>query len=87
MKPRVRFTRHAMAKFSILAAHGFPITQEQVLETLASPARIEDHTDELIAQKRISPTHVLRVVYRLEGGELVVITFYPGRRTRYEDTL
>ena len=28
--------------------------------------------------------HVLRVVYRMEGDTPVVITFYPGRRERYE---
>ena len=38
-----------------------------------------------IAQKRITEQHVLRIVYREEGEKRVVITFYPGRRERYED--
>jgi len=40
-----------------------------------------------IAQKRITEDHVLRVVYRQEGEDLVVITFYPGRRERYENKI
>jgi hypothetical protein len=41
----------------------------------------------MIAQKRITERHVLRVVYRQEGENQVVITFYPGRRERYESKL
>lgn len=83
----VRFTRHAQGKFSILATHGFVVSEEQVRQTVLSPDRVEDHGPEQIAQKRVTDTHVLRVVYRIENGEIVVITFYPGRRTRYEDSI
>ena len=41
----------------------------------------------MIAQKRITERHVLRVIYRQEGENQVVITFYPGRRERYEAKL
>jgi hypothetical protein len=41
----------------------------------------------MIAQRRINERHVLRVIYRQEGEDLVVITFYPGRRERYEAEL
>jgi hypothetical protein len=84
---RIRFTRHAREKFDILARHGFPITEEQVRDTLLSPDCTEGHQWEQIAQKRITDTHGLRVVYRLEREEIVVITFYPGRRKRYEDNI
>lgn len=39
----------------------------------------------MIAQKRLTEKYVLRVIYRTEGDDVVVITFYPGRRERYED--
>jgi len=29
--------------------------------------------------------HVLRVVYEEKDNEIVVVTFYPARRERYED--
>jgi hypothetical protein len=85
MVQTVRFTRHAQKKFSVLAVHGFVVSEEQVRQTVLSPDRVEDYETEQIAQKRISDTHVLRVVYRRENDEILVITFYPGRRKRYED--
>jgi len=87
VKPKVRFTRHAKDKFSVLAAYGFVVSEEQVHETVMRPDSIEEHKSERIAQKRLTKTHVLRVVYRVEDSEIVVITFYPGRRQRYEDTV
>jgi len=87
MARRVRFTRHAQGKFPILATHGFVVSEEQVRQTVFAPDRVEDHGAEQIAQKRMTDTHVLRVVYRMENGEIVVITFYPGRRRRYEDSV
>ena len=87
MAVTVRFTRHARAKFSLLVAHGFAVSEEQVRTTVTTPDRVESHGGEFIAQRRTTDTHVLRVVYRLENGQVVVITFYPGRRERYEDTV
>ena len=87
MARAVRFTRHAQEKFSVLVSHGFAVSEEQVRETVLSPGSIEDRGAEQIAQKKVSDTHVLRAVYRLEDDEIVVITFYPGRRKRCEDTL
>lgn len=58
-----------------LATHGFVVSEEQIRQTVLSPERVEDRKAEQIAQKRVSDTHVLRVVYRLEDDEIVVITF------------
>ena len=38
----------------------------------------------MVAQRGITETHVLRVVYEESEDELVVVTFYPGRKDRYE---
>lgn len=81
----IYFTKHAKEKFEILKAHKFIITKSQVIETLNKP----DLTDRsraplLIAQKKISQTHVLRVVYKKEANNKIIITFYPGRRKDYE---
>ena len=81
----IRFTRHAREKFSILARHNFVITEADVIETLTTPDRIEGDRYPPTAQRAISDRHVLRVVYRTEGEDTIVITFYPGRRQRYED--
>ena len=63
------------------------MTEAQVLETLDSPDKTESERVPPVAQKSISETHVLRVVYRVEGNDKVVITFYPGRKKRYENQL
>ena len=83
------YTKHAKAKFEILERHGFTVTEAQVADTVLNPDRVmaEEGEERAIAQKRISDMHVLRVIYRQEGEDLVVITFYPGRRVRYENSL
>jgi len=84
----IRYTRHARDKFKVLDRHGFEVTFSQIEETIFHPEKvIPQSRGKLIAQKRISARHVLRVVYRMEGETYVVITFYPGRRERYESQL
>lgn len=81
----IRYTQHARYKFEVLERYGFPVTERQVTATLSTPdAVIAQPEGRYIAQKRITERHVLRVVYRREGEDMVVITFYPGRRERYE---
>jgi len=85
---RVTYTRHAEEKFELLKRHGFEVTRKRVEETLTSPDMvISQAKGRMNTQKRISERHVLRVIYRQEGEDLVVITFYPGRRERYETKL
>lgn len=86
--PGIIYTRHATEKFEVLKRHGFEVTREQVEETLAAPDLvIPQAKGRMIAQRRITDRHVLRVVYRQKGKDRVVITFYPGRRERYETEL
>ena len=82
----VVYTHHAMGKFEIFKRHGFEITSDQIEETVSNPDKVISQSNgRFIAQKRITKQHLLRVVYRKEGEKRVVITFYPGRRDRYED--
>ena len=81
----IYFTKHAREKFKILKDHKFIITKNQVVETLNKPDLIDrSRAPLLIAQRRISQTHVLRVVYKKENNNKIIITFYPGRRKDYE---
>ena len=82
----IDYTKHAIDKFDILSKHRFVITPEQVKETIANPdILLLQSGGRYIAQREISEDHVLRVIYRKEGIRHIVITFYPGRRDRYED--
>ena len=81
----IYFTKHAREKFKILKDHKFIITKNQVIETLNKPDLIDrSRAPLLISQRRISQTHVLRVVYKKENNNKIIITFYPGRRKDYE---
>lgn len=78
------FTRHAGEKFNLLRKHKFIISKKEVLETIASPNLIDySRLPLLIAQRKFDRTHVLRVVYKEEQGNMKVITFYPGRLKNY----
>lgn len=85
---KIIYTSHAKDKFVLLKRYGFEITMAQVEETVQSPNKvIPQPGGRFIAQKIITDRHVLRVVYREESENRVVITFYPGRRERYETEL
>lgn len=80
------FTKHAKDKFEILKRHKFLVSEEQVLVAIAIPDLIDySRNPLLIAQREIDKTHVLRVVYKQEGGIIKIITFYPGRIKQYEN--
>ena len=82
----IEYTQHARVKFEVLKRHGFEVTPDQVEETVLNPERvIPQSRGRFIAQRGITSRHVLRVVYHVIGETCVVITFYPGRRERYEN--
>lgn len=81
----IHFTKHAQEKFEILKRHGFLISKNAVIKVIRSPELIDHSRAPLkIVQQRFDKEHVLRVVYKEEGGVKVIITFYPGRKTQYE---
>ena len=50
-----------------------------------SPDRLElAEEDKRIAQKGLNENLVLRVVYREFNAFILIITIYPGKRSRYE---
>ena len=69
----------------VLANHELTINPDFVIETVRFPDKLETgEEDKLIAQKRLGETLVLRVVYREFNAFILIITLYPGRRSRYE---
>ena len=81
---RVRFTKHANEKFQLLKRYKFIVEEKQVLETVLRPERLDERDGQFLATKVISPKHALRVVYERRKDFLVIITFYPVRRERYD---
>lgn len=88
--PRVKvcFSRHSLAKFAMLKRHGFAVTKKEVIGAVKNPdATSNQEPDKIIYQKSISKTHVIRVVTKTRNHEIFIITFYPGRKNRYENRL
>lgn len=82
----ILYTEHAEFKFRILKQHGFDITRVQIGDIIRSPQKlVPGRRGRLVAQKQVSETHVVRVVYEKHDDRVKVITFYPARRDRYED--
>jgi len=62
------------------------VTPEQVEEAVRQP----DHREagkkgRMIATRGFTEHLVLRVIYRETGEAFEIVTFYPGRRSRYEN--
>ena len=82
---KIIFSSHAENKFAILKRHGFDVSKDTILLALETPDKLETgHRERKIAQKIINESHVIRVVFEEVQGVVRVITFYPGRRERYE---
>lgn len=81
---KVRFTKHATEKFDMLKQYGFEIHRKQVVEVILQPELLDERGGQFLATKVISRRHALRVVYERRKDFLVVITFYPVRRERYD---
>lgn len=85
MSKEIRFSDHALLKINLLSERGITIAQKFIVETIQSPDRREPGEGEKItAQKQLNENLVLRVVYREYEAFILVITLYPGRRSRYE---
>ena len=81
----IKFTKHAEDKFEVLRRHGVKISKEKVSGTIRKPDVLNRSRILLIiAQGEFYKRRVLRVVYKIEEGIILVITFYPGRKTQYE---
>jgi hypothetical protein len=81
----IRFSEHSRLKIDVLASRGVILDLDFVFDTVRSPDKLEiGEENKLIAQKRLDENLVLRVVYRDFGSFILIITLYPGRRSRYE---
>jgi len=81
----IRFTKHTVEKFAILRRHGLIILKKKVTDTVERPEHLDySRFPLLIAQSNFDKNRVLRVVYKMVGQTIVIITFYPGRKSQYE---
>jgi hypothetical protein len=76
---KVKFTKHAFEKFDFLAKYGFHVTETAV----TNPDKVERRDGQTLATKSMDDEIALRVVYRQTNDNIVVVTFYPVKRARY----
>jgi len=81
---KVRFTKHAIEKFKLLKHYGFEVNEEQVINAVLNPERIDEKKGQFLATISFNSRHAIRVVYEIRKGFLVIITFYPVKRERYD---
>ncbi|MGV0026287.1 hypothetical protein [Phormidesmis priestleyi] len=85
MLKEIRFSDHARLKIDLLRDRGVDVSEDFIDEVMRSPDKLEiAEVDKLIAQKGLNEKLVLRVVYREYETFVLIITLYPGRRSRYE---
>lgn len=84
MKARkIKFTKHASEKFEFLRRYGFLVTEEHVRDTIAHPIRVERRNGQTLVIRLLDNEYALRVVYKRTNDNIVVVTFYPVRRERF----
>jgi hypothetical protein len=64
------------------------MSEEEVKKTIEEPDSLkEGRNNRMIAQRAIDEEHLLRVIYEKRRDDIVIVTFYPARRGRYENQL
>jgi len=80
---KIKYTRHAEKKFADLRIFGIFVTKSKISDTIKKPKyRSLDNGNSIIAAG-FDKRHNLRVVYKQQRGDIIVITFYIYRKGRY----
>ena len=61
----------------------FEISETSIREAVMNPSRVDRKDDQMLALKPLDREYALRVVYRMVNDNIVVVTFYPVRRERF----
>lgn len=80
---KIGFTRHAREKFQLLKKYGFEVSDTLVREVVMNPIRVDRKDDLVLALKPLDREYAIRVIYRMVNDNIVVVTFYPVKRERF----
>jgi len=81
---QISFTNHALRKREFLKELGWGIDLKRVEHTIKSPDLSgKTKYDQDTAVSFLDKEHILRVVYKTEGGKITVITFHVSKKGRY----
>lgn len=79
------FTKHALKKFRDLKLLRISLTRKQVIKTIKEADDVDNQIDfpKKIASRALNKNLILRVVFRIEEDDIIIITFYPAEKGRY----
>ena len=83
---KIIFTKHALGKFKHYSIVKLGIKKKHIELALKSPdypSKVEGYGVKSIL-KKYDAVHDLRVIYREDNDIIIVITFHPAERGRYE---
>jgi len=82
---KIVYTKHAEQKFKDLATLGITVDKRLVGNIVRNPVHVDEmkNSPNKIVSGILDSNRILRVVYREEGGRIVVVTFYPAKKGRY----
>ena len=80
---KIAFTKHALKKFGDLRIFGVNITKSKISDVINSAQYRSKDNGNTIAAHSFDAKHNLRVVYKQENSDIIVITFYIYRKGRY----
>jgi len=82
---KIVFTKHAEKKFKDLAILGVKASKKAVIDIVDNPVHKDVKSDypNTIVSGNFDKARILRVVYRVERGKILIITFYPAKKGRY----
>ncbi len=63
--------------------YGFPLNEAAVRGTILNPSRVDRRRGQVLAVRPLNEEYAIRVVYRLINDNIVVVTFYPVKRKRF----
>lgn len=82
---KITFSDHSITKIDILRKHGINISEDMARDIIRNPDKTEEgYKNRIISQGKLDENHVLRVVYEKINDDILVVTLYPGRNTRYD---
>ena len=85
---KIIFSNHSIEKIKILNKHGFQINKKMAVDIMKNPDKITNsYKNRKIAQKIINNRYFIRVIFMEYLGSKRIITFYPVKRSRYEDQI
>lgn len=82
---KIVYTNHAKKKFSDLLMFGIKVTKSQISNAVdKSKYESKDNGNKIVVCD-FDDKHNLRVVYKVEKGAIIIITFYVYRKGRYAE--